>query len=528
MASTVVGEKIILAIDLGTSGPKVGLVSTSGRVLAHEFEPVQLLLLPGGGAEQNPHDWWRAITSASQRLLAAHPVPIADIAGVNCTAQWAGTVPVGRDGRPLMNAVIWLDTRGGPYTRELVGGRVTVQGYDPIKAAEWIRLFGGPPVCSGKDPAGHILFNRHERPDVYRETYKFLEPLDYLNLRLTGLFASSYETIAQHFSTDNRDINAIHYDDRLIKMSEMPREKLPDLRPTASLLGSLTAEAAADLGLSPGVPVVTGTPDLHSAAIGSGAVADFAPHLYVGTSSWLLCHVPFKKTDPLHNIGSLPAGIPGRYLGGCVQETGGACLTFLAGVLFGEDQAPGNRYARLDELAERAPAGSKGVIFTPWLFGERAPFDDSTVRGGFHNLSLSTDQTDMVRAVFEGVALNTRWGLDHAEHFVGRRLDEIRAIGGGARSAIWCQIFADVLDRTVLQMEEPQLCNVRGAALQAIAALGHSTFEGIAERAPVAASFTPELANRRIYAEIYAEFGHLFHQNRSIYARLNGRKTPQA
>ncbi len=154
------GQGFILAIDLGTSGPKVGLFSSSGRILAHEFEPVELLLIPPGGAEQRPDDWWRAICCATQRLLAKQPVPVEDIIGVNCTAQWAGTVPVNREGRALMNAVIWMDTRSRPYSRRLVGGRVNVQGYDPVKAARWIRVFGGPPVTSGKDPVGHILFIR--------------------------------------------------------------------------------------------------------------------------------------------------------------------------------------------------------------------------------------------------------------------------------------------------------------------------------------------------------------------------------
>ncbi len=307
----------------------------------------------------------------------------------------------------------------------------------------------------------------------------------------------------------------------------MPREKLPDLRPTASVLGPLSKQAAAELGLSPNAQVVMGTPDLHSAAIGSGAVADFAPHLYVGTSSWVLCHVPFKKTDPLHNIGALPSGVPGRYLAGSVQETGGACLTFLRDV-FCESAGQADGYAMLDQWAEEAPAGSRGVLFTPWLFGERAPVDDSTVRGGFHNLALSSNRKDMVRAVFEGVALNTRWGFEYAEKFAGRRLDQIHAIGGGMRAAVWCQIFADILNRTILQMEDPQLCNLRGAALQAIAGLGLTSWNELGSRTPVAATFKPNPANRKVYDELFREFLHLYRQNRAIYARLNGGKAVQA
>ncbi len=272
---------------------------------------------------------------------------------------------------------------------------------------------------------------------------------------------------------------------------------------------------------------MTGTPDLHSAAIGSGAVRDYEPHLYLGTSAWVLCHVPFKKTDPLHGIAALPAGIPGRYLAGSVQETGGACLTFLRdNLLYPDDEiatgVPGERsYAILDRAAEQAPAGSGGVIFTPWLYGERVPVDDSTVRGGFHNLSLTTSRGHLVRAVFEGVALNTRWGFEYVEGFVRRRLDPINAVGGGAKSAAWCQILADVFDRTIRQVQDPQLCNVRGAALQAAAALGYIPFDAIGERVPIAATYRPDPAHRKLYDELFREFVNLYRQNRGIYARLN-------
>ena len=527
MVSADTGAKYVLAVDLGTSGPKVGLVTTDGEILGHEFEPTALLLLPGGGAEQDPDDWWRAICQAARRLLSRHPIPVENIVAVNCMAQWGGTIAVGRDGRHLMNAIIWLDARGAPYAQRLVGGLVTISGYEPLKLAQWIRIVGLAPARSGKDPAGHILFIRHERPEVYHETYKFLEPLDYLNLRLTGCFSASYDSIGTYFATDNRKVAHIRYHESLLRMLDLPRDKLPDLLPTASVLGQITPVAAAELGLSERTQVVTGTPDLHSAAIGSGAVRDYEPHLYLGTSAWVLCHVPFKKTDPLHAIGTLPAGIPGRYLAGGVQETGGACLTFLRDkLLYVDDElataAPAEKtYTVLDRVAGHAQAGSGGVIFTPWLYGERTPVDDSTVRGGFHNLSLTTERSHLVRAVFEGVALNTRWGFQYVERFMNRRLDGINAVGGGARSAVWCQIIADVFDRTVRQVQEPQLCNVRGAALQAAAALGYVPFNDIGARVPIAATYRPDPAVRRLYDELFREFVNLYRQNRGIYARLN-------
>jgi xylulokinase len=521
--------KYILAVDLGTSGAKVALVSTSGNILDHEFEPTSLFLLPGGGAEQDPDDWWGAICRATQSLLTRSAVRPEEVLAINCTTQWAGTVPVSREGRHLMNAIIWMDARGAPYVQSVVGGAVKIEGYDPAKLIAWIRVNGAVPGLAGKDPVGHILYVRHERPDVYRETYKFLEPKDYVNLRLTGQFAASYDSIAQHPVTDNRDVSHVSYDEALLRLTTIPRDKLPDLKPTATVLGCLTSGAARDLGLKERVRVVIGTPDIQSAAIGSGAVRDYHAHIYLGTSSWLVCHVPFKKTDLIHFIASFPSAIPGRYLAINEQETAGACLTFLRDtVLYADDELavgarPANVYSLLDRIAEKAPAGSDGVIFTPWLYGERTPVDDESVRGGFHNLSLQSNRADLVRAVFEGVAYNTRWLFGYMERFVGRRLDGIHLIGGGARSGLWCQVYADVLNRTIRQVKEPSLANLRGVAFQAAVALGYMTFDEIPGRVPILDVYRPNPANRRVYDELFREFVNTYHNNRKIYARLNRR-----
>lgn len=201
-------------------------------------------------------------------------------------------------------------------------GALNVQGYSATKAAKWVRRTGGIPSLSGKDPVGHIHFLREERPEVYAAAAVFLEPVDYLTLRLTGLARASYDSITLHWVTDNRDITAIAYDDSLFELAGLERRTLPELVPTGSVIGGVTPVAAAELGLLAGTPVVAGTGDLHSAAVGSGAVEDFAGHLYIGTSSWISCHVPFKKTDALTNIASIPSGLPGRYLVADEHETG--------------------------------------------------------------------------------------------------------------------------------------------------------------------------------------------------------------
>ena len=520
----------ILAFDLGTGGPKVALVSSDGEVVGHEVEKTELILLPGGGAEQDPADWWRAISTGARKLLARGLVPADRIVGIGVTAQWMGTVAIGRDGNHLANAIIWMDARGGRYARRITkGGPINVSGYSIPKLRRWLSITGGLPSRTGKDSIGHILFIKNEWPDVYQQTYKFLEPMDYLNFRLTGIPAASYDTITGHWLTDNRDLSNVRYVDKLIALSGVDREKLPDLRPTGTILGTITPEIAKEFGLREDVRVVMGTPDTESAAIGSGAVRDYEPHLYIGTSSWLTCHVPFKRVDMATSITSLPSGIPGRYFVATEQDIAGGCLTMFRDQVFwpsdelSDGAAPEDALDRFNQAAARIPPGSDRLIFTPWLNGERTPVENHTIRGGFFNQSLSTTRAHMVRAVFEGVALNTRWMHQTVEKYTKRRMDNINFIGGGANSPLWSQIHADVLDRRIRVVKDPRLANVRGAAFTVLVALGYLTFDQIPERVQITSEYEPNPDNRAIYDELFAEFVNLYQNNKKAFARLNAR-----
>jgi len=511
----------ILAIDLGTSGPKVALVASHGVVAASSFEPVELQLFPGGGAEQDPTAWWTAIGTAARRLRGADLVPLERIAGISVTAQWSGTVAMGSDGEAIGNAIIWMDSRGARYVEDLIGGPVRFQGYDPRKLRKWISLTGGAPAGSGKDSIAHILYLRHDVAEVYDAAAKFLEPKDYLNYRLTGKMAASFDSIALHWLTDNRDPRSIDYDEDLLGYAGLDRKRLPDLFPATDVIGALTDGAAAHLGLVAGIPVIAGTPDVLSAAIGAGTTADYAGHLYIGTSSWLTCHVPFKRTDIVHGIASLPAAVPNRYLAANEQETAGKALEWLAGVLYPDGVDRAEVYAEMNEIAAEVDPGSGGVIFTPWLFGERTPVEDSTLRGGFFNQSLETGRAEMIRAVFEGVAYNSRWLLGYVEKFAKKRLDPIVMVGGGARSDLWCQIHADVLRRTIYQAADPVMVNVRGAGLLAHAALGHIDWADIPGLVPMAATYAPTRSHAATYDRLYDAFRRIYKANRRTYRKLN-------
>jgi xylulokinase len=266
-------EKVVLAIDLGTSGPKVALVSTAGAILASGSEEMSMTFLPDGGAEQSPEEWWSAVVRATLEVLGQKAAPPDAVAAISCTSQYSTTVAVDRDGRPLMNAISWMDTRGARAIQEIVRGWPAFQGYGLGKLWRWIRLTGGAPARSGKDSLAHILYIRRHRPDVWRAVYKFLEPKDYLNYRLTGRFAATYDSINLHWLTDNRNVHDIHYHDGLLRLAGVERDKLPDLVAATDVVGSLQAAPAEELSLRAGIPVVGGTTDAQSSGIGSGADA---------------------------------------------------------------------------------------------------------------------------------------------------------------------------------------------------------------------------------------------------------------
>ena len=510
--------RCVLAIDLGTSGAKVGVVSREGEVVATAFERVPLLLEPGGGAEQRPGDWWAATVTAARRVLADRPAERDAVCAVAVTAQWAGTVAVDAAGLPLCPAVIWLDSRGASHVRRLAGGRLRVAGYDPRKLALWVRRTGGAPALSGRDPVGHILWLRAERPEVYRAAVRFLEPVDWLGFKLSGRFATTSVTATLHWVTDTRDASRVRYDDDLLRLAGLRRDQLPELLRANAVLGTLTAAAGTELGLREAVPVVAGTPDTMSAAVGSGAVADHAAHLYVGTSAWLSCHVPYKRTDPVRSVASLPSALAGRWLVSCEQETAGASVELLRDLLLPGSGAEG--FAELDRLALGAPPGSGGALFSPWLNGERTPVDDHVVRGALHNVTLSTTRATVARSVLEGVALNTRWMQQAVERFCRRRLEPIAFVGGGARSPLWAQIMADVLGRTVNRVEDPGSANLRGAALLALFGIGDLCAGELHGRAPVAEVHVPSVANRGTYDELFAAFRATYRASRWTRRRL--------
>jgi len=511
-------DRWVLAVDLGTGGPKVGLVSLAGDIAWHEHRPVATRNGPDGESTQDAAEWWELICGAARRALASGVVDPARVVAVSCTGQWASTVPVDADGEPVGRCQLWSDTRGAHHARAVIGGPVA--GYAPVAALRWIRHSGGAPSTSGADPIGHMLHLERDEPEVARAARWYLEPVDYLSMRFTGTAAATAASMAGAWLTDTRVADPLAYDPALVAAAGLPAAKLPPLGPPAQVVGTVLPAVADDLGLPPGVAVVAGTPDLHSGCVGSGAVLPLQPHVAISTTSWVSCPFPRKKTDALRQMATVPGILPGLRLVANNQESGGGALAWLRDCLAGDEPSERATFDELTALAATAAPGSGRLVFTPWLAGERSPVDDRRARGGFHNLSLRTTRGDLVRSVLEGVALNSRWLARSVERFVGQPLGTIRAVGGGATSPLWCSIYASVLDRPVEQVADPVLANLRGAALIAGLALGAVEPHEVRGLVPVAATHLPDPDAVGVYDELAEAFPRFYAAQKRTFARL--------
>jgi xylulokinase len=499
-----------VAIDQGTTGLKIGIVSFAGETVWSEYHETVTAFGSGGKATQDADEWWRLITAALERGLGA--VDPSTVTALCTTGMWASTVPVDENGEPVGDVLLWFDSQGAAQSARVIAGPVA--GLKPLVAMRWVRSTAGVPSTDGRDPMGHMLHLQHHRPETHRAARWYLEPIDQLSMRFTGVAAATHASMGGAFLTDNRHMSRLRYDADLVRLAGVDASKLPPLVPIGSVVGTVRD----GLGLSTSTRVVAGIPDLHAAAVGTGMVRDFESHIAISTSSWIGCPVPFKRTDVLHQMASIPGLRPDSYVLANSHETAGKCLQWLRDALF-----PERSYDDLLAMAATAPAGANDVLFTPWLLGERSPVDDRSARAGFHNMSIETTGADLVRAVLEGVAHNARWLHEHVERFCKRRIDVLRIFGGGAQSDLWCQIHADVMNRTIERVADPLNTCMVGCALFAGLSLGEIDVDDVRSLVPIDRTFTPNPSVRAAYDPLYDEFPNLYKSQKRMFARLNGR-----
>jgi len=518
----------VLTHDLGTSGDKACLYRISDRVELIDSHLVEypLLLTPDGGAEERAEDWWRAVSESSRALLERTGLDPALVRGLAFCSQMQGSVLVDDKGNALRNPMIYLDGRAqAQLARHLYTGLFRIGKWNALKTLRSLVITGGL-AGTAKDPLWKYHWVKDNEPEVFARVWKWLDVKDYLTLRSTGRLGMTYDSAHLTWVFDTRP-GRLGWSRSLCRLFDVNPDHLPPVVRSVDVVGPLLPEAAEAMGLAAGTPVFGGGGDTTLIAVGTGCTKVNDIHIYIGTSGWVAATVDRRMVDTTNFVASVLGAIPGRYVYTAEQETAGVCLQWVRDHLALDEIGvyPGSRhvasYAFLDEVVARTAPGAGGIIFTPWLHGNRSPREDPLARGMFFNLSLDTGKQQMIRAVLEGVAYHVRWMLEAVERRVPRR-DTVRLAGGGARSDVWCQIIADVTGRRVEVVENALDAGTAGAAVVCGVGLGLiPSFEAAGALVKVERTYLPRPETREVYERQFGVFRELYGRNRELFRRLN-------
>jgi xylulokinase len=500
--------RYILAHDTGTGGDKAVLTDLEGRIVASAYKPYEVHYPQPGWAEQDPDELWQAVAATTREVLEQSGVDPSEVLGVGVSAQMFNLLPVDENCRPLAGMLSWLDTRSARQA-------------DPLLEPEMSRfLFEHTAnVPTAKDVVPKILWLKEERPDLWERTRWLLDCKEYIVFQLTGQIAIDWHGASVFFLFDPHEKR---WDAEVCERLGIPVEKLPPAYPCTEVVGEITPAAAELTGLLPGTPVVLCAGDVAVAQSGSGANRDGKAHLCVGTATWVGVSSSVLHNDPDRPFWALNHIEPAKWVIAGEMETGGGALQWYRNLFADAEtrvaEARGvSTYKVLDELAAEVPAGSDGLVFTPWLSGERAPVLDHYARGGFVGLSLGHTRGHLARSVMEGVAYHVRWIIAAMEQ-AGLPIGDVQAIGGGSVGELWPQIFADVTGRRLNIVEHPLEAGAMGAALAVAVGLGvYPSMDAVDDLIKVKRIVEPREAVSAAYDRGYREFRDLYSALAPIY-----------
>jgi xylulokinase len=482
---------MILAHDFGTTGDKACLYSSEGELLGATTVEYPTDYGKGGRVEQDPERWWEAVAEATRRLFEETSATASSVDSISFSGQMMGAVFLDGEGRPLRPAIIWADTRSQEQTDRLLGRVGMERGYEITGH----RL--NPTYSLEK-----IMWVRDNEPDAFEKTRKVLLAKDYVAYRLAGRLATDPSDAS---STNAYDQRTGEWSGEILEAAEIDAGLLPDVVPSTTVLGGVTKEAAARSGLVEGTPVVMGGGDGPMAALGAGVASpEDGAYAYLGSSSWVSLSSEKPLLDPSMRTMTFDHVIPRRFVPTGTMQAGGASMEWIADLL-----TPGraeDRYDTLVAAAGKVEAADEGLIFLPYLLGERSPYWNPLARGSFVGLSKHHGPAHVTRAVMEGVAMNLKICLDAFEeqdHDIG----EVDAIGGGARSDVWLQIFADVWGKPVNRRSLVDEANALGAAV--VAGVGVGLFDdfGVASGlSHVERTFEPDSGRNERYRARHEQF----------------------
>lgn len=526
----------IIIYDFGTSGVKTCLfhIDTEIRLEASSIAGYGLYISAGGSAEQDVGEWWAALCSTTRDLIQKTGIKPTQIEGIAFCSQMQGSVFVDKNGNALRRPMNYLDQKGVKEYKECMGsGLIKVSGCSLYKLLRNLAVnFAGS--TSAKDPVWKYKWVENNEPEVFRKTDKWLDVGDYLTSRCTGRIIRTADTAFATFLYDTRK-GKEGWNKGLLKMYKVNPAHMPEIIDCTDLAGGLTKKAAQDLGLVDGIPVFGGGGDTTFVNIGAGCTEPGDTHIYVGTSGWVSTFMDHQTVDINAMITGVLSAKHGYFNYYAELETAGKCFEWVMNHLALDeinvylDQTKitdvESKYLSLYDFLSKevgkVPPGANGVIFTPWLHGNRCPFEDSNAGGMFFNIRIENGKRDMIRAVLEGICYHLRWLLECSEKKV-KTSDTIRFVGGLALSPVACQILADITGRKIETINNTQEVGATGTALAVAAGLkGTDVLELSRRLVKVDCTYIPDPKNKEVYERNYQVFRKLYKSNASHFKRLN-------
>ena len=523
----------IIIYDFGTSSVKTCLFKIDPEIslVTDSSAGYGLYISDDGGAEQDSEEWWEALCSTTHDLFNKTDIKPDEIEGIAFCSQMQGSVFVNENGDAVRRPMNYLDQRGFKEYRECMGhGIIKVSGCSLYKLVRNL-LVNYAGSTSAKDPVWKYKWVENNEPDVFKKIYKWLDIGEYLVSRCTGRIIRTADSAFATFLYDTRK-GKEGWNKGLLKMYKINPEHMPDIIDCTDLVGGLTEKAAADLGLTEGTPVFGGGGDTTFVNIGAGCTKPGDTHIYIGTSGWVSTFMDHQTVDINAMITGVLSAKHGYFNYYAELETAGKCYEWVLNhIALDEIGIYSNNakdtddftslYDYLSAEVSKVPPGANGVIFTPWLHGNRCPFEDSNAGGMFFNIRIENGKRDMIRAVLEGICYHLRWLLECVEKKV-KTSDTIRFVGGGALSPVICQMLADITGRTIETVHNAQEAGALGAALTVAAGIrGIDVLELSHRLVKANHAYLPNPNNKEIYDHNYMVFKNLYRSNSKNFKKMN-------
>ena len=500
----------ILAHDLGTSGNKATIYDTEGQLKGSCVYEYPTYYPFDGAVEQNPDDWWIAVCESTKQLLSESGISPTDIECVSFSGIMMGCLLVGKDGKPLRNMLIWADTRSSKQEKFMLDRVSMNRGYEITGH----RL-------SASYTASKLLWIKDNEPELYKAGYKVLHAKDYIVYRFTGKFVTDFSDAS---GTNLLDLRKKEWSKELYESWDISPSILPELHASTDVIGKITDDAAKQTGLLQGTPVILGGGDGSCACVGAGVVSVGKAYNIIGTSSWISMASKepyFDKEMRTFNWAHLDSSLYTPC--GTMQAAGYSYSWYRDNLCEPEIQAAKHAgtsaYKLLDRHLNISPPGANGLLYLPYILGERSPHWNHNARGAFIGIGISSAKSDFTRAVLEGVGFNLRIIMDILENYTN--IDEITMIGGGAKGIGWLQLLSDIWQKKLsVPMYIEEATSLGAAVCGGVGAGIFKDFSVIQKFNPIQNQIIPNQNNADLYNHLFKSFKHAYQQLIPVYEDL--------